>query len=101
MDRLRSRSRPSRSARRTASSRSGSERVTDETFAIVGASLAGGTAAATLREEGFNGRLVLIGAEELPPYERPPLSKEYLRGEQSLDEAFLRPSEWYEQHAIE
>jgi 3-phenylpropionate/trans-cinnamate dioxygenase ferredoxin reductase subunit len=75
--------------------------VTDDTFVVVGASLAGGTAAATLREEEFDGRLVLIGAEELPPYERPPLSKEYLRGEQSLDEAFLRPPDWYEAHAIE
>ncbi len=49
---------------------------------IIGANMAGGTAAATLREEGFDGRVVLIGREPHPPYERPPLSKEYLRGEQ-------------------
>ena len=52
-------------------------------FVVVGASLAGATAAATLRDEGFEGRVVLIGAEPLPPYERPALSKEILRGERS------------------
>lgn len=63
--------------------------------AIVGANLAGGTAAWRLREEGYDGRIVLIGKEALPPYERPSLSKEYLRGEE--DEIhFLRPPEWWE-----
>ena len=62
-----------------------------QTVVIVGASVAGGTAAATLREEGYDGRLVLVGAEELPPYERPPLSKEVLRGEEPAASAFLRP----------
>ena len=52
-----------------------------ETFVIVGAGLAGAKAAETLREEGFDGRLVLIGDEPERPYERPPLSKDYLRGE--------------------
>ena len=47
-------------------------------YVIVGANLASGTAAITLREEGFDGEIVLIGAESPPPYERPPLSKEYL-----------------------
>ena len=47
-----------------------------ETFVIAGAGLAGGRAAATLREEGFDWRVVLIGVELQPPYERPPLSKE-------------------------
>ncbi len=72
-----------------------------ETIAIAGAGLAGGTAAAALREEGFEGRVVLVGEEPVPPYERPPLSKEYLRGEQTLDEAFVRPLEWYEEQGIE
>ena len=54
---------------------------TDQTFVIVGASLAGAKAAETLREEGFDGRVVLLGAEAERPYERPPLSKDYLRGE--------------------
>jgi 3-phenylpropionate/trans-cinnamate dioxygenase ferredoxin reductase subunit len=68
---------------------------------IVGASQAGATAAATLREEGFDGRIVLIGAESERPYERPPLSKEFLRGERPLESAFLRPDGWYEEHDIE
>ena len=53
----------------------------DRTFVIVGASLAGAKAAETLRAEGFDERVVLIGAEDERPYERPPLSKDYLRGE--------------------
>jgi 3-phenylpropionate/trans-cinnamate dioxygenase ferredoxin reductase component len=53
----------------------------NQTHVIVGASLAGAKAAETLREEGFDGRVVLIGAEPERPYERPPLSKDYLRGE--------------------
>ena len=55
--------------------------TTPETFVIVGAGLAGAKAAETLRHEGFDGRLVLIGDEPERPYERPPLSKDYLRGE--------------------
>ena len=68
---------------------------------IVGAGMAGGTAAATLREEGFDGRVVLIGDEDLRPYERPPLSKEYLRGEYESHQLFLRPGGWYEEHDVE
>jgi 3-phenylpropionate/trans-cinnamate dioxygenase ferredoxin reductase subunit len=68
---------------------------------VVGAGLAGGTAAATLRTEGFEGRVTLVGAEALPPYERPPLSKEILRGEQELEQAFVRPAGWWEAHGIE
>ena len=52
-----------------------------QTFVIVGAGLLGAKAAQTLRHEGFEGRLVLVGAEDERPYERPPLSKDYLRGE--------------------
>jgi 3-phenylpropionate/trans-cinnamate dioxygenase ferredoxin reductase component len=51
----------------------------NQTFAIVGAGLAGAKAAETLRTEGFEGRIVLLGAEHERPYERPPLSKDYLR----------------------
>ena len=72
-----------------------------KTIAIVGAGAAGGTAAATLREEGFDGRVVLIGDERDAPYERPPLSKEYLRGEYGLEVLFIRPPDWYGQHDIE
>jgi 3-phenylpropionate/trans-cinnamate dioxygenase ferredoxin reductase component len=66
-------------------------------FVIVGAALAGGTAAATLRREGFDGSLTLIGAEEHLPYERPPLSKSFLRGETSFDAALVEPQAfWYD-----
>jgi 3-phenylpropionate/trans-cinnamate dioxygenase ferredoxin reductase subunit len=69
-------------------------------FVIVGAGVAGGTAAAKLREEGFDGDVVLIGAEDIPPYERPPLSKEYLRGETS-DPLYIRDPGFYEEHTID
>lgn len=71
------------------------------TFVIVGASLAGGTAAVTLRQDGFDGEVILIGAESKPPYERPPLSKQYLRGEAPFDKALVRPTDFYEQNRID
>ena len=71
------------------------------TFVVIGASLAGGTAAATLREEGFDGRLVLIGDEPVLPYERPGLSKGYLRGTIPRDQLQVRPAEWWEAHEVE
>jgi 3-phenylpropionate/trans-cinnamate dioxygenase ferredoxin reductase subunit len=71
------------------------------TFVIVGASLAGGTAAATLRQDGFDGDVILIGKEPHPPYERPPLSKLYLRGEVPFEKAWVRPSGFYEANAID
>jgi 3-phenylpropionate/trans-cinnamate dioxygenase ferredoxin reductase subunit len=61
------------------------------TFVIIGGGLAGGSAAATLRADGFDGRVVLVGSEPEEPYIRPPLSKEYLRGE--ADESALRVNE--------
>jgi 3-phenylpropionate/trans-cinnamate dioxygenase ferredoxin reductase subunit len=70
-------------------------------FVIVGASLAGATAAATLREEGFDGDVVLIGAEPAFPYERPPLSKSFLRGESRVEDALVRPQAFYVEQAIE
>jgi 3-phenylpropionate/trans-cinnamate dioxygenase ferredoxin reductase component len=72
-----------------------------ETFVIVGAGVAGGGAAAALREEGFDGRVVLIGAEQQPPYERPPLSKEYLRGESSFERALFQPPDFYDENGVE
>ena len=72
-----------------------------DTFVIVGAGMAGGKAAETLREEGFDGRIVLVGAEAHRPYERPPLSKDYLRGE-SESPAWLQEDEgWYAAHQVE
>lgn len=75
--------------------------TTTETFVIVGASLAGATAAQVLREEGFAGRLVLIGAEPNRPYERPPLSKGYLMGTSPREEVFVHPADWYPEHDVE
>jgi 3-phenylpropionate/trans-cinnamate dioxygenase ferredoxin reductase component len=72
-----------------------------ETFAIVGAGLAGAKAAETLREEGFDGRVVLLGAEPDRPYERPPLSKEYLRGESEREAAAVHAAGFYADHDIE
>ncbi|MDQ4005813.1 MAG: FAD-dependent oxidoreductase, partial [Actinomycetota bacterium] len=72
----------------------------NRTFVIVGAGLAGAAAAQELRAKGFDGRVVLIGTEDDPPYERPPLSKEYLRGERD-DPAFVRPREWYAENDID
>lgn len=70
------------------------------TFVIVGASLAGAKAAETLREEGFDGRIVLVGDEWVRPYERPPLSKEYLRGEAAAP-PFVHDEAFYATHDIE
>jgi 3-phenylpropionate/trans-cinnamate dioxygenase ferredoxin reductase subunit len=72
-----------------------------ETYVIVGASLTGARAAEALRKEGFEGRIVLVGAEAEPPYERPPLSKEYLRGEVAREKVFVLKPEAYEERAIE
>ncbi len=72
-----------------------------QTYVIVGASLAGAKAAETLRTEGFDGRVVLIGEEPVRPYERPPLSKGYLRGEQSFDDAAVHPEGFYRENDIE
>jgi 3-phenylpropionate/trans-cinnamate dioxygenase ferredoxin reductase component len=69
--------------------------------AIVGAGQAGFQTAASLRQEGFAGRIVLIGDEPVLPYQRPPLSKSYLAGESGLDELWLRPEAFYAAHEIE
>jgi 3-phenylpropionate/trans-cinnamate dioxygenase ferredoxin reductase subunit len=75
--------------------------TTDRAFVIVGASLAGAKAAETLRTEGFVGRIVLIGDEAVRPYERPPLSKDYLRGEKGFDSAAVHDEGFYDANAIE
>jgi 3-phenylpropionate/trans-cinnamate dioxygenase ferredoxin reductase subunit len=72
-----------------------------ETFVIVGASLAGAKAAETLRDEGFEGRVVLVGEESFRPYERPPLSKGYLRGEEGFEDAAVHPAGFYAERGIE
>jgi 3-phenylpropionate/trans-cinnamate dioxygenase ferredoxin reductase subunit len=75
--------------------------VTDRTFVVVGANMTGGAAVQALRDGGFDGRLVLIGEEPHLPYERPPLSKEYLRGEQDLASVFMRGDDWYQEQGID
>jgi NADPH-dependent 2,4-dienoyl-CoA reductase/sulfur reductase-like enzyme len=70
-------------------------------FVIVGAGLAGATAAKTLRDEGFEGRVHLIGAEAHHPYIRPPLSKDFLAGAAERDSVFVEPPEWYREHEID
>ncbi|GAB1691346.1 NAD(P)/FAD-dependent oxidoreductase [Krasilnikovia sp. M28-CT-15] len=75
--------------------------TTDGTFVIVGAGLAGAKAAETLREEGFDGRIVLIGAESERPYERPPLSKGLLTSDAEPDSVFVHEAGWYAEHGVE
>src|SRR5437588_887848 len=75
--------------------------MSKKTFVIAGASLTGATAAAELREEGFDGKIVLIGAEPERPYERPPLSKDYLRGESDREKAFVHDPDFYAEQEIE
>ncbi len=71
------------------------------THVIVGAGLAGAKAAEALREQGFGGRIVLIGDEHEQPYERPPLSKDYLRGESPRSKTHVHPDGFYERYDIE
>jgi 3-phenylpropionate/trans-cinnamate dioxygenase ferredoxin reductase subunit len=68
---------------------------------IIGAGHAGGTAAALLRQYGHEGPIVLAGEEAAPPYQRPPLSKAWLKGEADLEALLLRPEEFYAEHHIE
>ena len=70
-------------------------------FVIVGGGMAGAIAAQTLREEGFGGKITLLGQEPNAPYERPPLSKDYLQGKAERDSIFVHPEPWYAEHAVE
>jgi 3-phenylpropionate/trans-cinnamate dioxygenase ferredoxin reductase subunit len=73
----------------------------EQVVVIVGAGLAGGHAAVTLREEGWRGRILLLGAEPGIPFGRPPLSKTYLRGEEDLSAWYVKPADWYGEHDVE
>ncbi|WP_431277896.1 FAD-dependent oxidoreductase [Leifsonia poae] len=75
--------------------------MTKPTVVIAGAGLAGATTATELRERGFEGRILLLGAEPHHPYIRPPLSKEYLKGEAGRDAGFVHPEAWYADNAVE
>ncbi|HZZ32822.1 MAG TPA: FAD-dependent oxidoreductase [Phenylobacterium sp.] len=68
---------------------------------ILGAGHAGGTAAALLRQYGYEGAITLVGAEPIPPYQRPPLSKAWLKGEADADSLALKPLEFYAEHNID
>lgn len=71
------------------------------TIAIIGAGLAGARAAEALRKDGYDGRIAMFGDEHRVPYLRPPLSKDYLRGESELDTVFVHPQSWYDEHRID
>lgn len=75
--------------------------MTQRTFIIVGAGLAGASAAAQLRKDGFDGRIVLVGEEPDPPYERPPLSKDYLAGTRERAKLDVRGAAFYADNAID
>ena len=68
---------------------------------IVGGGFSGGNAAATLREEGFAGPVVIVGPEPGVPFGRPPLSKTYLRSEEDLEGWYVRPAGWYADHGVD
>jgi 3-phenylpropionate/trans-cinnamate dioxygenase ferredoxin reductase subunit len=75
--------------------------MSEQTYVIVGASMAGAKAAETLREEGFDGQVVLVGEEPHRPYERPPLTKDYLRGESERDKAYVHGEGFYSEQNVE
>ena len=70
-------------------------------FLIVGGGLAAAYCASELRKRGAEGSILLAGREPEPPYERPPLSKEYLRGEAAREDAYVNPADWYEENDVE
>jgi 3-phenylpropionate/trans-cinnamate dioxygenase ferredoxin reductase component len=75
--------------------------IAAENVVIVGGGLAGATAAFEVRKRGHDGPVIVVAEEELPPYERPPLSKTYLRGESPITDAYVRPTADYEANEIE
>jgi len=74
---------------------------TPQRVVIIGAGQAGGQAAYSLRLGGFEGEIIIVGDERAPPYQRPPLSKAYLKGELEADRLFLKPLEYYAEHRVE
>ena len=72
----------------------------EKSIVVLGAGMSGGVAARTLRDAGYGGRLVLIGHEPTPPFGRPPLSKSYLRGEETLEGWMVAPEQWYEDNRV-
>ena len=72
-----------------------------QTFVIVGAGLAGAKATEALRTEGFSGRIILVGEERHSPYDRPPLSKEFLQGKLEEEKLYVHPREWYRENDVD
>jgi 3-phenylpropionate/trans-cinnamate dioxygenase ferredoxin reductase subunit len=70
-------------------------------FLLIGGGMASAHCAAELRRRGAEGSILLVGREPEPPYERPPLSKEYLRGEAARSDAFVNPPGWYAENGVE
>jgi len=68
---------------------------------IIGGGVAAGTAAKTLRKEGFDGDVTIVSEEAHPPYQRPPLSKGYLAGKEGMDAVILQPTEWYAEQGMD
>jgi 3-phenylpropionate/trans-cinnamate dioxygenase ferredoxin reductase subunit len=73
----------------------------DIDFLLVGGGMASAHCAAGLRRRGAEGSILLVGREPEPPYERPPISKEYLRGDAGREEAYVNPPSWYEENGVE
>ena len=73
----------------------------ERAIVVVGGGLAGAKTVEALRERGFEGRIVLLAAEQHLPYERPPLSKDYLKSGEGLDDAFVHDEQWYADHDVE
>jgi len=70
-------------------------------YLLIGGGMASAHCAAELRAKGANGEILLVGREPEPPYERPPLSKDYLRGESKREDAYVKKPDWYEQTGVE
>ena len=70
-------------------------------FLLIGGGMASAHCAAELRKRGAEGSILLVGREPEPPYERPPISKEYLRGEAERADAYVNPPSWYEENEVE
>jgi 3-phenylpropionate/trans-cinnamate dioxygenase ferredoxin reductase component len=70
-------------------------------FLLIGGGMASANCAAELRKRGAEGSILLVGREPEPPYERPPVSKEYLRGDAERTDAYVNPPSWYEENGVE
>jgi 3-phenylpropionate/trans-cinnamate dioxygenase ferredoxin reductase subunit len=70
-------------------------------FVLIGGGQTSASAARTLRREGFDGEIVIIGEEKHPPYQRPPLSKEYLQGDAPLEDVWSVNPSWYNENNVE